>query len=215
MEPGMKVEIVDQSTTVTYCYAVIKEVERLNKIETVVTFEEDLPEGIQKNMVVAADEEYPECLIKGCYMAGNRARGLLLGSRGQMIIEDCYFHIPGAAILFEGDGNFWFEQAGVRDVIIRNNVFENCNYGYSTWGAACIAVGTRIPNLENATEGYHRGILIENNTFRVFDPRILNLFSVEDLTFRNNTIEMTNDYPYGRKGTENFVYHHCNNIVIE
>lgn len=215
LKPGMKVEIVDQTTTDTYCYAVVKDVERLNKITTVATFEEPLPEGIQKNMVVAADEEYPEVLIKGCYMAGNRARGLLLGSRGQMIIEDCYFHIPGAAILFEGDGNFWFEQAGVRDVIIRNNVFENCNYGYPTWGAACIAVGTRIPALDKAERGYHRGILIENNTFRVFDPRILNLFSVEDLTFRNNTIEMTNDYVYPGKVTEPFVYHHCKNIVIE
>lgn len=215
LKPGMKVEIVDQKTTDTYCYAVVKDVERLNKISTVVTFEEPLPEGVEKNMVIAADEEYPEVLIKGCYMAGNRARGLLLGSRGQMIIEDNYFHIPGAAILFEGDGNFWFEQAGVRDVIIRNNVFENGNYGYPTWGAACIAVGTRIPELDRAERGYHRGILIENNTFRVFDPRILNLFSVEDLTFRNNTIEKTDAYRYTFEETNPFVYHHCKNIVIE
>ncbi len=215
LKPGMKVEIVDQKTIVTYCYAVVKDVERLNKITTVVTFAEDLPEGVEKNMVIAADEEYPEVLIKGCHMAGNRARGLLLGSRGKMVIEDNYFHIPGAAILFEGDGNFWFEQAGVRDVVIRNNMFENGNFGYPTWGAACIAVGTRIPDLDKATQCYHRGILIENNTFRVFDPRILNLFSVEDLIFRNNTIEMTDAYPYKGKETEPFVYHHCKNIVIE
>jgi hypothetical protein len=215
LKPGMKVELVDPKTTQTCCYAVVKKVERLNKITTVVTFAENLPEGIAKNMVVAADQKYPEVLIKGCHMAGNRARGFLLGSRGKMVIEDNYFHIPGAAILFEGDGNFWFEQAGVRDVVIRNNVFENGNYGYPTWGAACIAVGTRIPDLDKATQGYHRNILIENNTFRVFDPRILNLFSVEDLTFRNNTIEMTDAYPYNGKETEHFVYHHCKNIVIE
>ena len=215
IEPGMKVEIVNQKTTDTYCYAQVKAVEKLNDVATVVTFTEALPEGVERNMVVAADEEYPEVLIKGCYMSGNRARGLLIGSRAQMIIEDNYFHIPGAAILLEGDGNFWFEQAGVRDVIIRNNVFENCNYGYTTWGAACIAVGTRIPELDNAERGYHRGLLIENNTFRVFDPRILNLFSVEDLTFRNNKIEMTNDYPYTYEEQNPFVYHHCKNIVIE
>ena len=215
VKPGMKVEIVDQKTTDTYCYAVVKDVERLNKIATVVTFEEALPEGVERNMVVAADEEYPDVIIRGCHMAGNRARGLLLGSRGRMVIEDNYFHIPGAAILFEGDGNYWFEQAGVREVIIRNNVFENGNFGYPTWGAACIAVGTRIPELDKAERGYHRGILIENNTFRVFDPRILNLFSVEDLTFRNNTIEMTDDYPYTFEEKNSFVHHHCKNIVIE
>lgn len=215
LKPGMKVEIVNQKTIDTYCYAQVKAVEKLNDVATVVTFAEALPEGVERNMVVAADEEYPEVLIKGCYMSGNRARGLLIGSRAQMIIEDNYFHIPGAAILLEGDGNFWFEQAGVRDVIIRNNVFENGNYGYKTWGAACIAVGTRIPELENAERGYHRGLLIENNTFRVFDPRILNLFSVEDLTFRNNKIEMTDAYPYTYEETNPFVYHHCKNIVIE
>ena len=215
LKSGMKVEIVNPKTTDTFCYAEVKDVEHLNDVVTIVTFTEALPEGVEKDMVVAADEEYPEVLIKGCYMSGNRARGLLLGSRGKMIIEDNYFHIPGAAILLEGDGNFWFEQAGVRDVIIRNNVFENCNYGYTTWGAACISVGTRIPELDNAETGYHRGILIENNTFRVFDPRILNLYSVEDLTFRNNTIEMTEDYPYTYEETNPFVYHHCKNIVIE
>ena len=214
LEPGMKVELVDNKSVVTKCYAVVKEVERLNKITTIVTFEENLPEGIEKNMLIAADEEYPEVLIKGCHMAGNRARGLLLGSRARMIIEDNYFHIPGAAILFEGDGNFWFEQAGVRDVIIRNNVFENGNYGYPTWGNACIAVGSRIPD-QSGDECYHRGIVVENNVFRVFDPRIVNLYYVDGFTFRNNKIEMTNDYPYNGDVKDHFIYKNSKNIVIE
>ena len=165
-------------------------------------------------MLIAADEEYPEVLIKGCHMAGNRARGLLLGSRARMIIEDNYFHIPGAAILFEGDGNFWFEQAGVRDVIIRNNVFENGNYGYPTWGNACIAIGSRIPD-QSGDECYHRGIVVENNVFRVFDPRIVNLYYVDGFTFRNNKIEMTNDYPYNGDVKDHFIYKNSKNIVIE
>lgn len=214
LKPGMTVEIVDNNTVVTYCHATVKNVERLNRTASVVTFEQPLPEGIRKEMAIAADEEYPEVLIKGCHMSGNRARGLLLGSRAEMIIEDCYFHIPGAAILLEGDCNFWFEQSGVRDVKIRRNIFENGNYGYSAWGAACISVGSRIPDL-SSSECYHRNILIEDNIFRVFDPRILNLFSVDNVIFRNNTIEMTDAYPYQGKETRNFVYDNCRNIVIE
>lgn len=214
IKPGMRVEIVDNNTVGTFCHATVKDVERLNKLTTVVTFEEPLPEGVRKDMVVAADEEYPDVLIKDCHMASNRARGLLLGSRGRIVIEDNYFHIAGAAILFEGDGNYWFEQSGVRDVVIRNNVFENGNYGCPGWGAACIAVGTRIPDLDGP-ECYHRNILVENNTFRVFDPRILNLYSVDSLTFRNNRIEMTDDYELDGSANEKFVYHHCKNIDIE
>ena len=79
--------------------------------------------------------------------AQGKARGLLLGSRGRIVVEDNYFHIAGAAILFEGDANYWFEQSGVRDVVIRGNLFENGNYGCPSWGAACIAVGSGIPRL--------------------------------------------------------------------
>ena len=163
---------------------------------------------------MAADDEYPSVLIKGCRMQGNRARGLLLGSRGPVVVEDNYFHIPGAAILFEGDGNYWWEQSGVRDVIIRNNVFENGNYGYSNWGSACIAVGSGIPERDNCR--YHKNIRVEGNTFRVFDPRIVNLYCVDGFEFTpDNKIEMTTDYVYGLDETRNFVIaDNCDNIKL-
>lgn len=215
LRPGMTVEIVRNKTMTQLCRATVKSVEVLNRHITNVTFTADLPEGIEPDMVVAADDAYPDVLISGCTFSGNRARGLLLGSRGKMVLENNYFHIPGAAILFEGDGNYWFEQSGVRDVTIRNNVFENCNFGYRVWGNACISVGSGVPD-RTSGECYHRGITIEDNTFRVFDPRILYLYSVDGLTFRNNRIEMTTDYPYLRGVTERFrVSNDCKNIDIQ
>ncbi len=76
-----------------------------------------------------------------------------------MVIEDNYFHIAGAAILIEGDANYRYEQSGVRDVVIRRNLFENGNYGSPGWGSACIAVGSGIPDRE--TSRYHRNIRVE------------------------------------------------------
>ena len=211
---GMELEFVDNEDMNTYAYGKVKSVKRLNKQYTEVTFTEPLPEGVKRSHVVASVDEYPEVLIKGCRMGKNRARGLLLGSRGKTIIEDNYFHIAGAAILFEGDANYWFEQSGVRDVIIRNNVFENGNYGYPTWGKGCIAVGSGIPKKENCR--YNRGIVVEGNTFRVFDPRIVYLYCTDGFIFKNNNvIEYTEAYPYTGKETRNFVYEYCDNIVIE
>jgi len=215
LRPGMTVEIVRNKTMTQLCRATVKSVEVLNRHITNVTFTADLPEGIEPDMVVAQDDAYPDVLISGCTFSGNRARGLLLGSRGKMVIENNYFHIPGAAILFEGDGNYWFEQSGVRDVTIRGNVFENGNFGYRVWGNACISVGSGVPD-RTSGECYHRGITIEDNTFRVFDPRILYLYSVDGLTFRGNRIEMTTDYPYLRGVTERFRYtSDCKNIDIQ
>ncbi len=211
---GSELEFVDNDDLNTYAYGKVKSVRKLNKVYTEVTFTEPLPEGIKESHVVASVDEYPEVLIKGCSMGKNRARGLLLGSRGKMVIEDNYFHIAGAAILFEGDPNFWYEQSGVRDVVIRGNVFENGNYGYPTWGRACIAVGSGIPKKENCR--YHSGIVVEGNTFRVFDPRIVNLYCVDGFVFKkDNVIEYTNAYPYEGKETRNFVYEYCDNITIE
>ena len=211
--PGMHLELVDNDNVETYARRSVKSVRRLNKIYTEVTFTEPLPDGVKPLHVVAADDDYPEVLIKGCRMRGNRARGLLLGSRGRTVVEDNHFHIAGAAILIEGDANYWYEQSGVRDVVIRGNVFENGNYGSPGWGSACIAVGSGIPDRE--TSRYHRNIRVEGNTFRVFDPRIVNLYCVDGFLFRRNKIEFTSDYPVVDGQAERFVTRNCDNVVIE
>ncbi len=211
IRPGMTLELVDNENMNTYARMKVKDVDRLNKIFTEVTFTEPLPEGVKKRHVVAADDEYPEVLIKGCHFSGNRARGLLLGSRAPIVVEDCYFHVPGAAILFEGDGNYWWEQSGVRDVTIRNNVFENGNYGSPSWGSACIAVGSGIPERENCR--YHKNIKVSGNTFRVFDPRIVNIYCVDGFQFTpDNKIEKTDAYVYGHEETRNFVATESDNV---
>lgn len=211
---GMRMELVDNEDMNTYAHTVVKSLRRINKEFTEVTLRDPLPDGVKAGHIVAADSAYPDVLIKGCRMRGNRARGLLLGSRGRMVIEDNYFHIAGAAILFEGDGNFWYEQSGVRDVVIRNNVFENGNYGCKGWGRACIAVGSGIPKRDHSR--YHRNIVVGGNTFRVFDPRIVNLYCVDGFRFAaDNVIEYTEAYPYMQQQTRNFVTEHCDNVVIE
>ena len=211
--PGMRVEVVDNMNLETYAHLTVESVNRINKNYTEVKFAEPLPERAGKSHLIAADEDYPEVLVRGCRMSGNRARGLLLGSRGRIVIERNYFHIAGAAVLFEGDGNYWFEQSGVRDVSIRDNVFENCNYGSLGWGNACIAVGSGIP--ERRQSRYHRNIRIENNVFRGFDPRIVNLYCVDGFVFTDdNRIEHTDDYPYALGEIRRFVTEYCDGVEL-
>ena len=124
-----------------------------------------------------------------------------------------YFHIAGASILFEGDGNFWFEQSGVRDVTIRNNIFANGNYGSRGWGSACIAVGSGIS--QRQTSRYHRNIQVDGNLFRVFDPRIVNLYCVDGFQFSaSNRIVRTSDYPATFDPKLHFVFDQCDHIEI-
>ena len=200
---------------VAYARCKVKSIRRINKEFVEVTFERPLPEGVRAGHVVAADDIYPDVTISGCRMRGNRARGLLLGSRGHVVVEDSYFHITGAAILFEGDARYWYEQSGVRDVTICDCIFENCNYGSRSWGAACIAVGSGI--VQRSGTRYHRGIRLERNIFRAFDSRIVNIYCVDGFLFAaSNRVERTYDYPC-RNFTENdmFVTDECDNVQIE
>ena len=190
---GARLEVVDGPSLVTHGEMVVSAVKRLNKEISVITAKTSLP--LKKGDCVAnLDANTAEVLIKDCVFRGNRARGLLLGSRGKMTIEGNTFHIPGSALLFEGDACGWFEQSGVRDVTIRNNTFDNCNFG--VWGKACIEVGSGIRKDVRHTSRYNKNITIENNVFRVFGNRsILNIYSVDGLTFRNNQLERTAAYP--------------------
>ncbi|MCX7009564.1 MAG: right-handed parallel beta-helix repeat-containing protein [Kiritimatiellaeota bacterium] len=123
------------------------------------------------------------------------------------------FAAPLPAELIEGDARFWYEQAGVRDVVIRKNRFVNCNYG--VWGNACIQVGSGIAKECRATSRYNRGIVIEDNLFRGFDPRLLNLYCVDGLTFRNNKLEKTTDYPAPHADAKPFIITDCDRVSIQ
>ncbi len=214
IRPGMMLELVDSQTMTAFGRSRVKEVRYLNSEYAEVRFADALPETVKEGNVVAEDDAYPDVLIRGCYIGNNRARGLLIGSRGKVVIENNTFHTPGTAILFEGDGRYWYEQSGVRDVVIRDNVFDNCMYGSATWGSAVIAVGSGIPDKEHSR--YHRGIVVEGNTFRGFDHRIVNLYCVDGFTFRGNRIEFTDaDYPANATPADRFIYKNCDNILIE
>jgi len=138
---------------------------------------------------------------------------LLIGSRGKVVIENNKFHTAGAAILFEGDGNYWFEQAGVRNVTIRNNTFDNCNYG--VWGNAVIQVGSGIKEEYRNISRYNRNISIYNNTFIVFDPRLLHAYSVENLNFYHNKIAPSHFYENKFPDGKPFDITNCSDVKIE
>jgi hypothetical protein len=192
---GTRLELNDGHSLREEGFATVKSLQRLNKHRSVVEIEGVLPESVTVGDSVAdSDANTAEFLMRGCVLRGNRARGILLGSRGRTVVEGNTFHTPGAAILFEGDSRFWFEQAGVRDVVIRGNTFDNCNYG--VWGTGCIQVGSGIADEFKGTSRYNRNIRIENNLFRVFSKLpLLSIYSVDGLTFRGNHIDRTKDYP--------------------
>jgi len=213
VKSGEHLELVHGPSLMTYGAAQVKSVEYFNKEFIRIQFTQTLPNDLKPGDAVASLGNYPELYIQHCIMRGNRARGFLLNNRGKTIVEYNYFHVPGSAILFEGDARFWFEQAGVRDCVIRNNVFDNCNYG--VWGEATIEVAAGITEEYRDKSRYNRNIVIEKNLFYVFDHHpIVKAYSIDGLIIRNNTIEHTNAYSSRNLNSNPFVITDSDNITI-
>ena len=213
LAPGKQVEFVRSKSMITYAKATVKKVERLNKQLTKVSFESSLPTNLIIGDALAEIRDYPKVTISHNIIRKNRARGMLLNCRGKTIVEHNTFHSPGAAILFEGDSFHWYEQGGVSDCVIRNNLFDNCMYG--VWGKAVIDVKAGIKE-DRETSRYNRNILIENNTFRVYDDgTLLNAYCVDGLIWRNNKIEKTTAYPVRNQTFKKFNVEFSSNVTIE
>jgi len=213
LKEGMKIELVRAKSMLTYDTATVKHVNRINKEITEVTFNNKLPANLVIGDAIAEIRDYPEILISNNIIRNNRARGMLLNCRGKTVVENNTFHSPGAAILFEGDSFFWFEQGGVRDCVIRNNVFENCLYG--VWGKAIIDVKAGILEDKN-TSRYNRNILIEDNIFKVYDDMtLLHAYCVDGLIWRDNTVEKTDAYPETGTSNKRFVIDYSDNVQID
>ena len=213
-----KVEFVSPAYLATYEVNKVKKVERLNKEYLNLTFYQPITEKVKLGDIIGSLTDEPEVLIKNCVIQKNRARGILLGSRGKIVVEDNYFHTWWGAIDFYANGIDWFEQGGVNNVIIRNNTFDNCNFGLNV-GLGVIIVLANIKEDPAHKTYYNKNILIEHNKFRVYNPTLLFLKSIDGLIFRNNKVEKNNDYKlipaYAGQELKPFIITNSVNINIQ
>ena len=213
LKTGTQVEFVQAKSLITKGHATVLEAKRLNKELTSIKLSDSLPLGIKVGDAIGEVCDSQFVHIHNNYIGKNRARGMLLNCRGKTIVENNTFHSPGAAILFEGDASYWFEQGGVTDCIIQNNLFDNCLFG--VWGKAIIDVGAGITENHDVSR-YNKNIKIINNTFRKFDDALLlQAYCVDGLLWKDNKIEKVNDYPAARSNNSLFKVENSDNIIIK
>ncbi len=186
-----------------------------------IRFDKQLPPNIQKGDFLECKTWTPEVEIRNCrILKRHRARGILITTPRKVAIEDNYFRTAGAAILIEGDFNYWFESGACTNLTIRNNLFDNCltsgnRHGHGgEWGDAVITITpSHVPVDENA-DTYHKNIRIEHNIFNVFDAPVLRAISVRGLYFQENTINKTQAYPPYTWQKSTFLLTGCREVEI-
>ncbi len=156
----------------------------------------------------------PSVTVRNCRFERTNARGLLITTRRKVLIENNEFIKTGMhAILIANDASSWYESGPVQDVIIRNNIFENCGY-ISSPDNYVIAIA---PENHELVSGYmvHRNIRIENNIFKVYDYPILTARSTENLIFKNNQIIRTDFMKPNKNVVPQFNLNACKNVEIK
>jgi len=215
--PGDELWFVDRATMQRKQARTIKAIDTVVENERLrgykVTFTEKLPADVSPGDLLENKTWTPDVRIANCTIPKkNRARGVLVTTPGKVVIEHNDFRTAGAAILIEGDTSYWFESGACADVLIQNNVFEDCFT--STWGEAVITITPSVLPADEKSPAYHRNIRIQNNTFKHFDWAILFARSVDGLVFAGNTLEKTVTYvPYSRKTV--FYFDGCRNVEIK
>lgn len=177
------------------------------------TFDSPIPPGIGEGDFLENKTWNASLEMRGCTITRkNRARGILVTTPCRALIEKNTFRSAGAAILIEGDTNYWYESGAIGDLTIRDNTFEDCFT--SPWGQAVITLSPSFTPQSDADEAYHRNIRIENNTFHTFAPPILFARSVRNLTFTGNTLTRTHTFSPSPNRNTMFFLDGCRNAFI-
>ncbi len=216
---GDEIWFLDAQTMQRKETATIETIETVKEDGKIVThrirFKENIPNGIGDRSVMENKTFNAELEVRNCRInKRNRARGILVTTPLRTVIENNYFRSAGAAILVEGDTSFWFESGACGDLLIRDNVFEDCFTSGPEWGEAVITVTPSFKPTSETDAAFHRNIRIENNEFKHFDPAILFARSVDGLVFRDNTIQRSRNYRPFMDRTM-FFFDGCRGVLLE
>lgn len=146
---------------------------------------------VGEGYVIDNKTAFPEIYIKNCKTGANRPRGFLLNSNKKTVVEGCTFYNSDVGIAISGDNSYWFEATGVRDVTIKNCVFDNCGYHCSNYSICIRAEISANPTIAD----YHSGICVQDNLFKTFSGGCVYVANCKDFRFENNVVEKTSAYP--------------------
>lgn len=208
------VQLSHNDTLLAYTDNEIAAVNDLNPSFAQVRLKHPLPAQTRPHDVLENLTWTPSLEVTGCTARHNRARGFLISTPGKVVLSHNRISAAGSGIKISGDANYWFESGGVKDVLIRENLLEDCCYGPVAWGRAVIDIDPEIANPWMNPEGFHRNIRIEDNTFKTFDRGIVYARSVTGIVITGNSIISTKTYPELQRMPARCIFEACDGIQV-
>lgn len=153
--PGDKIEFVNPSTLACVGEATVKTA-KLDDYYTV-SLEVDDAKDAKPGNVIENVTLCPDLYFANNYMSNIVTRGLLITTRGKVVVENNTFaNTIMPSLLFSDDAKSWYESGPCKDVTIRGNSFEECDECY-------IRI---LPENGSNKNIVHGDFLVEGNTFK-------------------------------------------------
>lgn len=211
-EAGDNIALISRETLLPLGEMTVESVRPINEHRFAMTLSE-VPDPLPSGPLSFENLSwYPDLTMRNNTIRENRARSVLVTTKGKVLIEDNYFSSQMQGILIEGDNNKWYESGAVGDVTIRNNVFENIGFArdqrYPLLASPLFTKDQRMGDGQ-----YHRNIRFTGNTIKSFNGLIAHARSVEGLEISDNVIEKSDDYPDDDEGAA-IVLEYCDSVTI-
>lgn len=182
-EKGHRLSIINKMTMLEEFEVIITNILPLNDKYVEIEFDKELAFDPDKYYCIDDKDTYPTLYFAGNTVRANRARGLLLTSSKEMIIENNTINAEGAAIKISADTDYWYESGPVSKLIIRNNTMSSENI---FWGNAIIDIDPEMKELVEK-EYFHNEIFINNNKIIMGSKPLIYGKSIKLLDISDNT----------------------------
>ncbi len=185
--PGDKVQILKPDSLIPYTEKTVVDLEYINSDLIRLVLAEDTDDIVvgdhAENITCTA-----ELVFRNNTVRHNRARGMLVASKGKTVIENNHFYSPGVAVLLEANGEYWYESGGTNDLIIRNNTFENCCYSAPMGPVIACAPRKAV----EPGKYFHKHITVTGNRFLMAEQSQLlaGFDNVRQVVLQDNTVEI-------------------------
>lgn len=206
---GDEVEFIDKNTLESLGYHLISNISNKNGSSMRLQFEDAIPVDANSvgNYKVANVSMVGKLSVTNSTIRANRARGILV-SASDVLIEDCTFERNLMFGIFFDVSTYWNESRIGKNVVIRNNTFDDSGYFRSGTEYGVINFHPEI-NSPNVQCDIFKNISITGNTFK--NNRIPAIYAqnVDGLVITDNIIESA-------KPSRNLIRHtYCKEPVIE
>ena len=213
-EEGDLVQILDQKNLqITSEPMILKKVKRVNEKISYLTFDKPIAGKVEMYDGIENISWQPTAIIENNVIRNNRARSMILKTRKKVVVRNNHLSSQMASFRITGDLGLWNESSPNEDLLIENNLIENCVYG-GNGAQAIFLIDPQYVDKKNFEGKYSKNITIRNNVIKTFDSSIMHAISVDGLVFENNQIIQTDTHKPIFPDTKNIQIINCNNVNI-